>query len=82
MSSPETRVVIFGAGLGGRQLWTRLASLPSVAVVGFLDNDPAKQGTTVFGVPICGLAGLSALNYEAILIASVHREEIRAQLGI
>jgi FlaA1/EpsC-like NDP-sugar epimerase len=80
MPTREIRVVIFGAGLGGRQVWTRLASLPSVAIVAFLDNDPAKQGSTLFDVPVCGVADLPALAFDAILVASVHRDEIRAQL--
>jgi FlaA1/EpsC-like NDP-sugar epimerase len=80
MSMPETRVVIFGAGVGGCQLWSRLVGERSLSIVAFVDNDPKKQGSTLFELPVCSAAQLPALEYDLIVVASVHGREIAAQL--
>ena len=50
------RVVLVGAANPetGRQLAAARAADPSLDVVGFLDNDPAKWGTTFLGLPVLG----------------------------
>jgi acetyltransferase EpsM len=48
------RTVIFGAGENGFQAYHILRHNREVEVVGFLDDDPAKHGTTVMGLPVFG----------------------------
>lgn len=76
----NTRVVIFGAGLGGARVWMALSPLPAIDVVSFVDNDPRKHGTTLYDTPVCGLDGLSSLDYDYVLVASIHHAAIRTQL--
>ncbi|MEO5367115.1 MAG: polysaccharide biosynthesis protein [Magnetococcus sp. WYHC-3] len=61
------RTLLIGAGSAGntvaRELRTR--GLSTVEVVGFLDDDPAKQGTYLQGIPVLGvIADLSRIAQE------------------
>jgi len=76
----RTRVVIFGAGLGGVTQWMALARLPAIDIVACLDNDARRHGTTLFGTPIHGVDRLASLAYDYIVVASIHHAAIRAQL--
>lgn len=70
--------MIFGCGAGGRD------ALPLVAtratVLGFVDNDPARQHTTVLGHQVFPPAALKTLRFDTIYIASIDSAAIRAQL--
>ncbi|MEO5343672.1 MAG: polysaccharide biosynthesis protein [Gammaproteobacteria bacterium SHHR-1] len=46
------RVLIYGAGLSGRQLATALNNSHEMRVVGFLDDDPQLQGHVLNALPI------------------------------
>lgn len=46
------RVIIYGAGLAGRQLASTLAQGIEYQPVAFLDDDPAKQGTIIQGLSV------------------------------
>jgi FlaA1/EpsC-like NDP-sugar epimerase len=48
------RVVILGAGDSGAALARTLAGSRDLVVVGFLDDDASKTGSTVGGVPVLG----------------------------
>ena len=75
------RYVIFGAGDFGRQA---LAMLGKERVAFFLDNDPAKEGTVVEGLPVFSLTERKEeLGDHEIIIAVAHPyiEEIKAQLA-
>lgn len=48
------RVVILGAGEAGAALVRTLAGNRELLVLGFLDDDAAKLGTTVSGIPVLG----------------------------
>jgi sugar O-acyltransferase (sialic acid O-acetyltransferase NeuD family) len=57
----ETRIVILGAGGMGRSLLGVIRDITrdprtekKYDVVGFLDNDPVKQGQSYHGVEVCG----------------------------
>jgi FlaA1/EpsC-like NDP-sugar epimerase len=58
MNSRDDRVrtLIVGAGEAGRMAASEMASRPEhgYVVVGFLDDDPAKQGRTIAGAPVLG----------------------------
>ena len=55
-----TRLVIIGAGDTGEALVHQIEYDESLRyqVVGFLDDDPAKRGTRIQGVPVLGPTGL------------------------
>jgi exopolysaccharide biosynthesis polyprenyl glycosylphosphotransferase len=50
------RVLIAGAGNVGRQVASAVGRAPNLGlcVVGFVDDDPDKQGTTLQGLPVLG----------------------------
>lgn len=54
-----TRVVIMGAGDTGCEVAARIIDHPEVGyeLVGFIDQDPAKQGKAFNGVPVIGTGG-------------------------
>jgi FlaA1/EpsC-like NDP-sugar epimerase len=54
-------VVIYGAGSAGRQLATGIAAGPEFYVSAFIDDDVAKHGSIVQGVPVVPLAELKSL---------------------
>jgi hypothetical protein len=69
-------IVIYGAGdftLNGLS-----ASLPSqgTRLLGILDDDPAKRGNLLCGLPILGAEELEALRPDAILVSSDSIQEI------
>jgi FlaA1/EpsC-like NDP-sugar epimerase len=63
LGSPERkRVLLVGAGAAGVMTANMLASRPDRKVVGFLDDDPKKQGAVIAGVPVLGpLAALARI---------------------
>jgi FlaA1/EpsC-like NDP-sugar epimerase len=48
------RVLLIGAGSAGIQVAKEIAFCPDFKVVGFLDDDPKKNGLTVHGLPVLG----------------------------
>lgn len=51
-STPETRVLIYGAGKTGIQLAMAFKASADVRVMGFVDDNPALHGMTVAGKPV------------------------------
>ena len=51
-------VVIYGAGSAGRQLAIGLASGSEYVAVAFIDDDSAKQGSIIQGIPVIALSQL------------------------
>ena len=53
---PRKRILVYGAGDAGSMLIAEIRHNPHLPyqVVGFLDDDPAKQGTRVHSVPVLG----------------------------
>jgi SAM-dependent methyltransferase len=72
------RVAVFGAGSYARQL-LELPGLDRRALCFAVDNDAAKWGGTVAGLPVRAPAALS-IGIDAVLIASGFQAEIRQQL--
>lgn len=72
------RALIFGCGSGGQLALPRVAR--EAEVVGFLDNDPARQLTRVRGLPVYAPAALPVLDYDVIYVASAWADDIRRQL--
>lgn len=48
------KVVVLGAGLGAHQVLTILLAEEGTEVIAILDDDQAKQGSAVMGVPVMG----------------------------
>ncbi len=80
-----SRVVLIGAGRAGvmaaRELTNRASG--GMRVVGFLDDDPTKQGAVISGIPVLGpiahiqaLAKTQAMDEAVITIANAPREQI------
>lgn len=55
----RTRLVVYGSGLGAKQLLEVTRQLDTVEVVGLIDDDPALLGATLGGVRVLG--GFTAL---------------------
>ncbi len=72
------RVIIFGAGEGGRRALRHLRNKADIVCI--LDNDPQKHGTKLSGIPVCAPARATEPDVEQILIASIHGAEIFDQL--
>lgn len=49
---PLQRVMIYGAGVSGRQLAAAIASRREMKIVGFLDDDRQLQGATIRGIRV------------------------------
>jgi len=70
------RLLIVGAGNAGEALLREIHRMPvaEYEVVGFIDDDPAKRGTLIHGLPVLGTVGqlpdiCEARNIEEIAIA-------------
>jgi FlaA1/EpsC-like NDP-sugar epimerase len=82
----ESRILVVGAGSAGTMAVREILAHPEAGYrpVGFIDDDPAKAGTTVEGVPVLGGRGtipgaLQSTGADEILIAlpSLHGAVIR-----
>ncbi|MBL9030403.1 MAG: glycosyltransferase family 4 protein [Phycisphaerae bacterium] len=63
------RVVIHGCGAHTRGLWSAIERGPAV-VVGVVDDDRQRQGTTMRGLPVVGPEGVWALGATDVVISS------------
>ena len=72
------RIMIFGAGEGGRRALDNLSEDCRIACI--LDNDPKKQGTTLAGIPVCSPDRALEPEVDQVLIASYYSSEIFEQL--
>ena len=68
VSSSSKAILIYGAGTAGSMLGKEIQSNPRLRtkILGFLDDDPRKQGGSLIGVPIVG-AGRDAARIVADL---------------
>jgi FlaA1/EpsC-like NDP-sugar epimerase len=86
-----TRFLIVGAGNAGEGLLREIHRMPVTQydVLGFIDDDPAKQGMNIHGIPVLGtVAQLPRIckerNIEEIAIAmpSATREQLRRVIQV
>lgn len=82
--SEERRLLIIGAGDAGEKLLREIQDNPAIPFkpVGFLDDNPAKRGQSIHGIPIWGLVDeidRIQVGFDEILIAipSAKGEEMR-----
>ena len=87
----QTRVLIVGAGAAGEKILREIFENYQIhyEVVGFIDDDPVKQGRSIHGVPVLGhlddmhriIAGKN-INEILIAIPSASGEEMRRIIDI
>ncbi|MFY9445879.1 MAG: nucleoside-diphosphate sugar epimerase/dehydratase [Flavobacteriaceae bacterium] len=53
--------LLFGAGTNGLNAQRALMNSSSIQVLGFVDDDPAKIGRSIEGLPVYGMKGLAAV---------------------
>lgn len=74
------RVGIFGTGAGAMKVWEVLADMDSADAVWFADNNPQQQGRDLLGLDIIAPSDIPGRPVDAIVIGSMSRDPIRAQL--
>jgi hypothetical protein len=74
------RIGVFGTGQGGAKVWEVLLAYDEVEIAWFADNDSRKQGQRYLWADVIAPAEITARPVAAIVIASMYRKEIRAQL--
>jgi FlaA1/EpsC-like NDP-sugar epimerase len=71
--SARSKVLVYGAGMNGRQLVAAMANSHQMSVVGFLDDDVRLQGHVINELPIYNPADLeslvSTLSINSVLLA-------------
>jgi hypothetical protein len=72
------RILIFGTGSGLGDLLSVLP--PNVEIIGLLDNNPKKQGTTIGGKPVHPPSAIASLEFDRIVISPRDGATIRNQL--
>ena len=72
------RIMVFGAGEGGRRALSHLRGIADIVCI--LDNDPKKHGTTLDGISICAPDRALETEVDQIFIASMYSTEIFEQL--
>ena len=72
------RLVLFGAGLVGRRVLP--SYLRNFDIVALADNDQAKHGSTLLGVPVIPAEKIKAVNFDYIVITSTANAQIYDQL--
>jgi sugar O-acyltransferase (sialic acid O-acetyltransferase NeuD family) len=77
-------LIIIGAGATGRELVSVISDInaqkPTWKLVGFLDDDPAKQGRSLNGVPVLGpVAGARQYQARMVVAIAVSRDQQRRQ---
>jgi len=57
----KTPTLLFGAGTNGLNAQRALMNSSSIQVLGFVDDNPAKIGRSIEGLPVYGMKGLAAV---------------------
>jgi polysaccharide pyruvyl transferase WcaK-like protein len=73
-------IALFGASSLGRQSTTVWRGHPHVRLRGFLDNDRAKWGTDVDGLPVLAPEAAVLDEVDGILVTSMYAPAIRTQI--
>jgi O-methyltransferase len=75
------KIIIFGAGGGGRNLTKEIEEKEyPFEIIAYTDNDPKLQGTLLFGKPIIHPKEITTYNYDQIVIATTDTYNITNQL--
>ena len=91
VETPQTRVLLAGAGEGGAKVVRDIIRNPSLGLepVGIVDDDRRKQGRSLLGVPVLGTTAqiptlVERLDVEQVLLAipSAKSELVREVVGL
>ncbi|MCF2948125.1 LicD family protein [Paraglaciecola aquimarina] len=74
----KERTLLFGAGDGARQYLVN--NIANHNLIGFVDNDEAKQGTQFEGAPIYAPSELKNIEFDKIVITTQWALEVQKQL--
>lgn len=75
------RVLIYGAGMVGEQIYRNIRNDPANEIIGFLDSNTEKKGRMIGDAKIFGgIEALESLEYDRIYIASTFWKEIKEDL--
>jgi len=69
-------VLLFGAGNCGRRHFHDIED----DILCFVDNDPIKQGSEIYGKTIIAPEEINNFKFDSIIIASIYESEIKRQL--
>ena len=88
VAGSRRRVVIYGAGLGAKQLLEITRHLESIEVVGFIDDSPSMEGADPAGIPVLGgfstlgdLAAQGRADGVALSFHSEVRKKVHERIG-
>src|SRR5699024_1777822 len=89
MNTPVVKTLLIGAGDAGAAYVRSLRNRGETNIVGFLDDNPNKKGTTLYGYPIIGGTAdledvVNAYDVEQVTIAipSLSNEEMKKILNV
>jgi hypothetical protein len=80
-SARPLRLGLFGASRGGEHCLQVLQRDPRFVVESFFDNDPAKWGAEIRGVPVARPTRKACRALDGVVITSVYEREILGQLA-
>ena len=81
MADKKIKVIIFGAGGGGKYLTAEIKNYNyPFEVVAYSDNDPKLQGTALFGKQVIHPSKIASFDYDQIIIAAMDTYNITNQL--
>lgn len=78
MFRSKERVIIFGAGIGGKRALRCLRH--RCKILAFVDNDSRKHGKRLLGRPIVSPMALESVDFNKVYIASMYSPQICSQL--
>ena len=74
----KPKIVIFGASKGGERFLRRCGT--AYDVLAFSDNDPAKHGSSLSGIPVLPPDRIPDFPFDLVVVASMFGREIKDQL--
>ncbi len=77
--NPLNRVVIFGAGKSA-ELVVKCLNHDKSRIVGYIDNNPDKQGGTFQGAMVYGSKDVGNIDFNYVVVSSMHYDGILEQL--
>lgn len=76
--SNKPKIVVFGASKGGERFLRRCGN--AYDVLAFSDNDPAKHGSSLSGIPVLPPDRIPDFPFDLVVVASMFGREIKDQL--
>jgi len=81
MTNGKIKVIIFGAGGGGKNLTMEIINRNDpFEIIAYSDNDPKLQDTVLFDRPVIHPSKISSFDYDQIIIAAMDTYNIKNQL--